>query len=131
MYKFSWNTRGFSSERSKSPAANTEPALCPTSESADKVEVALLEYRYRFYGSSCTVRTELRLPPPSSLPPSSLPFVPRGKWAARIFHAVPPHVFREKFAETKVIEVNPLASWLASFLHTSPIRRKINSPPTR
>lgn len=128
MYKFSWNTRGFSSERSKSPAANTEPALCPASESADKVEVALLEYRYRFYGSSCTVRTELRSLP---APPPSLPFVPRGKWAARIFHAVPPHVFREKFAETKVIGVDPPASWLASFLHTSPIRRKINSPPTR
>lgn len=51
-------------------------------------------------------------PLPSQAP--LLPFVPRGKWAARIFHAVPPHVVREKFAETKVIEVDPPASWLAS-----------------
>ena len=121
MYKFSWNTRGTRSKRSKSPAANTEQALCPPSALADKVEVALLEYRYRFYGSSCTVRTNFARPPhfhpppPCSVRRSCLPFVPCGKWAARIFHAVPPHVFREKLAR-KVIEVDPRVLRLASFV---------------
>lgn len=57
-------------------------------------------------------------PLPSQAP--LLPFVPRGKWAARIFHAVPPHVVREKFAETKVIEVDPqLLGWRRAPPHFS------------
>lgn len=54
---------------------------------------------------------------PTIPPPPSLPFVPWGKWAARIFHAVPPHVFREKFPETKVIGVDLELLGRLSFFH--------------
>lgn len=119
MYKFSWNTRGFSSERSKSPAANT--ALCPTSESADK-EVALLEYRYRFYGSSCTVRTELRPHDSSSSIPSlcSVRKMGRENFSRGSTSRIPRKVPRNESYRGR-----PRASWPA-LISSSSIRRKRN-----
>lgn len=122
MYKFSWNTRGFSSERSKSPAANT--ALCPTSESADKVEVALLEYRYRFYGSSCT---ELRPHNPSSPIPSlcSVRKMGRENFSRGSTSRIPRKVPRNESYRGR-----PRASWPALVLPYPPPRfaGEINSP---
>lgn len=65
---------------------------------------------------------------PTIPPPPSLPFVPWGKWAARIFHAVPPHVFREKFPETKVIEVDLELLGRLSYPPPRFAEREINSP---
>lgn len=131
MYKFSWNTRGFGANDLNHRLPMLNRALCPPSERADKVEVALPEYRYRFCASGSTVRTKfVTNPHHRATTPTTTPFPPPPCTCFSLFRMENgPQEFFTRFYLTYSTKSSPRklsrstqASWLPPFFHTFPIQ---------